>query len=30
MSDDIKLWDEKTCPKCGGKMLDEGNEEFWT
>ena len=30
MSDDIKLWDENTCPKCGGRMLDEGDEEFWT
>ena len=25
MSDDIKIWDEKTCPKCGCKMIDEGD-----
>ena len=30
MSDDIHIWDEHTCPKCGGVMRDEGNEEFWT
>ena len=30
MSDDLRIWDGHTCPKCGGKMQQEGKEEFWT
>lgn len=29
MSDDIKVWDGKTCPKCQGEMQPKGEEEFW-
>lgn len=29
-SDRIQLWDQRTCPKCGGKMADTGEKEFWT
>ncbi len=29
-SDRIKLWDKKTCPRCGGKMSETGEQEFWT
>ena len=30
MSDDIRIWDGKTCPKCGGTMFVAGESEFWT
>ena len=30
MSDDLRIWDGHTCPKCGGKMPQEGKAEFWT
>ena len=30
MSDDLRIWDGHTCPKCNGKMQQEGKEEFWT
>ena len=29
-SDRIHRWDMHTCPKCGGRMLPSGEEEFWT
>lgn len=29
-SDKIRLWNEKTCPKCGGVMKFTGKKEFWT
>ena len=29
-SENIKIWDKKTCPRCGGKMADTGKKEFWT
>lgn len=29
-SNRIKIWDKKTCPKCGGKMSPTGEHEFWT
>lgn len=29
-SDAIRIWDGKTCPKCGGKMSATGSSEFWT
>lgn len=29
-SDNIKIWDMKTCPKCGGRMEDSGEKEYWT
>ena len=29
-SDDIRIWDMKTCPKCQGEMEDTGEKEFWT
>lgn len=29
-SDRIHRWDMHTCPKCGGKMQPNGEEEFWT
>ncbi len=29
-SDQIRIWDKKTCPKCQGKMEDTGEKEFWT
>ncbi len=29
-SDRIRIWDKKTCPKCGGRMEPTGEKEFWT
>ena len=29
-SDDTRIWDLKTCPKCQGEMEDTGHKEFWT
>ncbi len=29
-SSDISIWDKHTCPKCGGKMQETGEQEFWT
>lgn len=29
-SDNIRVWDMKTCPKCQGEMEDTGEKEFWT
>lgn len=29
-SDNIKVWDRKTCPRCGGVMRETGEAEFWT
>ena len=29
-SDDIRIWDKHTCPKCGGMMEYTGEKEFWT
>ena len=29
-SPNVRLWDKKTCPKCGGRMFPEGEGEFWT
>ena len=29
-SDNIRIWDMKTCPKCQGEMEDTGEREFWT
>jgi Zn finger protein HypA/HybF involved in hydrogenase expression len=29
-SDNIRIWDMKTCPKCRGEMEDTGEKEFWT
>ena len=29
-SDQIRLWNRQTCPKCGGKMEFTGEKEFWT
>jgi Zn finger protein HypA/HybF involved in hydrogenase expression len=29
-SDNIRIWDKKTCPKCQGEMEDTGEKEFWT
>lgn len=29
-SDKIRLWNGKTCPKCGGVMKFTGKKEFWT
>ena len=29
-SDNIRLWDGHTCPKCQGKMEPFGDKEFWT
>lgn len=29
-SENIRIWDKKTCPQCGGKMEDTGQKEFWT
>lgn len=29
-SADIRIWDKKTCPKCGGVMSPVGETEFWT
>lgn len=30
MSEEIKLWNGKTCPKCNGMMFADGKKEFWT
>lgn len=30
MSDKLKVWDERTCPKCGSEMTTDGKKEFWT
>ena len=29
-SDNIRIWDKRTCPKCQGEMEDTGEKEFWT
>ena len=29
-SENIRIWDGSTCPKCGGKMADTEEQEFWT
>ena len=29
-SDNIRIWDKKTCPKCQGYMEETGEKEFWT
>ena len=29
-SDNTRIWDKHTCPKCHGKMEDTGEREFWT
>ncbi|MCR4852273.1 MAG: hypothetical protein K5893_01610 [Prevotella sp.] len=29
-SDRIKIWDMHTCPKCAGRMVETGEQEFWT
>ena len=29
-SDNISIWDMKTCPKCQGEMEQTGEKEFWT
>jgi hypothetical protein len=29
-SENIRKWDGHTRPKCGGKIKDTGNKEFWT
>ncbi len=29
-SDQIKIWNLRTCPKCGATMLPTGDKEFWT
>ena len=29
-SDNIRIWDKHTCPKCQGEMEDTGEKEFWT
>ena len=29
-SDRIRPWDKHTCPKCHGKMVFTGEQEFWT
>jgi Zn finger protein HypA/HybF involved in hydrogenase expression len=29
-SDNIRIWDMKTCPKCQGVMEYTGEKEFWT
>lgn len=28
-SDNIRIWDMKTCPQCQGEMADTGEKEFW-
>ena len=30
MSQNLTIWDEKTCPKCGGTMFASNESEFWT
>jgi Zn finger protein HypA/HybF involved in hydrogenase expression len=29
-SDNIRIWDKHTCPKCQGEMTQTGETEFWT
>ena len=29
-SDNIRIWDMKTCPKCNGEMEYTGEREYWT
>ena len=29
-SDNIKIWDKHTCPKCQGEMEQTGEKEYWT
>lgn len=29
-SKNIKVWDGKTCPKCGHNMAPTGQVDFWT
>ena len=29
-SENIGIWDNHTCPKCGGEMVFTDDEEFWT
>lgn len=29
-SQDIRLWDGTTCPRCGAAMAFTGDKEFWT
>ena len=29
-SDQIRIWNRLTCPKCGFKMTETGEKEFWT
>ena len=29
-SDNIRIWDMKTCPKCQAEMEPTGEKEFWT
>ena len=29
-SDNIRIWDKKTCPRCQGRMEETGEKEFWT
>ena len=29
-SDNISIWDKKTCPKCHSTMSPTGEKEFWT
>lgn len=29
-SDQIRIWNRSTCPKCGFKMTETGEKEFWT
>jgi len=29
-SDNIRLWDKRSCPKCQGIMEGTGEQEFWT
>jgi hypothetical protein len=28
-SDNIRIWDMKTCPRCHGEMTDTGEKDFW-
>ena len=29
-SDNIRIWDKRTCPKCQGEMEDTGEKEYLT
>ena len=29
-SQDMKIWDGVTCPKCSGRMEYSGDKEYWT